>query len=44
MYSICEDLTLFVLSRRRNIAKMEDATVEIDDGKDESVVPDTMYQ
>ena len=28
----------------RNIAKMEDAKVEIDDGKDESVVPDTMYQ
>ncbi|XP_031728601.1 putative tyrosine-protein phosphatase TPTE isoform X1 [Anarrhichthys ocellatus] len=26
-----------------NIAKMEDAKVEIDDGKDESVVPDTMY-
>lgn len=28
----------------RNIAEMEDAKVEIDDGKDESVVPDTMYQ
>ncbi|TMS13929.1 putative tyrosine-protein phosphatase TPTE [Larimichthys crocea] len=26
-----------------NIAKMEDAKVEIDDGKDESVLPDTMY-
>ncbi|XP_051256850.1 putative tyrosine-protein phosphatase TPTE [Dicentrarchus labrax] len=26
-----------------NIAKMEDAKVEIDDGKEESVVPDTMY-
>ncbi|KAK2828671.1 hypothetical protein Q5P01_019705 [Channa striata] len=26
-----------------NIAKMEDAKVEIDDGKDETVVPDTMY-
>lgn len=28
----------------RNIAKMEDAKVEIDDGKDESEEPDTMYQ
>lgn len=28
----------------RNVAKMEDAKVEIDDGKDESVVPDTTYQ
>ncbi|CAN9501373.1 unnamed protein product [Ophioblennius macclurei] len=27
-----------------NVAKMEDAKVEIDDGKDEVVVPDTMYQ
>uniref|UniRef100_A0A672HBI9 Transmembrane phosphatase with tensin homology n=1 Tax=Salarias fasciatus TaxID=181472 RepID=A0A672HBI9_SALFA len=26
-----------------NVAKMEDAKVEIDDGKDEHVVPDTMY-
>ncbi|XP_028276982.1 putative tyrosine-protein phosphatase TPTE [Parambassis ranga] len=26
-----------------NIAKMEDAKVEIDDGKDKNVVPDTMY-
>ena len=28
----------------RNVAKMDDAKVEIDDGKDENVVPDTMYQ
>lgn len=28
----------------RNIAKMEDAKVEIDDGRDESVLPDTAYQ
>lgn len=28
----------------RNVAKMEDAKVEIDDGKDETVLPDTMYQ
>lgn len=28
----------------RNVAKMEDAKVKIDDGKDETVVPDTMYQ
>ncbi|XP_008425410.1 putative tyrosine-protein phosphatase TPTE isoform X2 [Poecilia reticulata] len=27
-----------------NITKMEDAKVEIDDGKEESLVPDTMYQ
>lgn len=27
-----------------DMAKMEDARVEIDDGKEESVVPDTMYQ
>lgn len=26
-----------------NVAKMEDAKVKIDDGKDETVVPDTMY-
>ncbi|KAG7217230.1 hypothetical protein INR49_027774, partial [Caranx melampygus] len=26
-----------------NVAKMEDAKVEIDDGKEETVVPDTMY-
>ncbi|XP_075887741.1 putative tyrosine-protein phosphatase TPTE isoform X2 [Nelusetta ayraudi] len=26
-----------------NVAKMEDAKVKIDDGKDEAVVPDTMY-
>ncbi|XP_042287073.1 putative tyrosine-protein phosphatase TPTE isoform X1 [Thunnus maccoyii] len=28
---------------KRNIAKMEDAKVEIDDGKEESTEPDTMY-
>lgn len=28
----------------RNVAKMEEAEVKIDDGKDDSVVPDTMYQ
>ncbi|XP_016529000.1 putative tyrosine-protein phosphatase TPTE isoform X1 [Poecilia formosa] len=28
----------------RNITKMEDAKVEIDDGKEESLEPDTMYQ
>lgn len=28
----------------RNVAKMEDAKVKIDDGKEESLVPDTMYQ
>lgn len=28
----------------RNVAKMEDAEVTIDDGKDDSVVPDTLYQ
>ncbi|XP_034463021.1 phosphatidylinositol 3,4,5-trisphosphate 3-phosphatase TPTE2-like isoform X2 [Hippoglossus hippoglossus] len=28
----------------RNVAKMEDAKVEIDDGKEESAEPDTMYQ
>lgn len=28
----------------RNVAKMEDAKVEIDDGKEELVVPDTTYQ
>lgn len=28
----------------RNVAKMEDAEVKIDDGKDDSVVPDTLYQ
>lgn len=28
----------------RNITKMEDAKVEIDDGKEKSLEPDTMYQ
>lgn len=28
----------------RNVAKMEDAEVKIDDGKDDGVVPDTVYQ
>lgn len=37
-------LMLLVRFSFRNIAKMEDAKVEIDDGKDESVSPDTVYQ
>lgn len=28
----------------RNVAKMEDAKVEIDNGKEESALPDTLYQ
>lgn len=28
----------------RSVAKMDQATVEIDDGKEEIEVPDTMYQ
>lgn len=28
----------------RNVAKMEDAEVKIDDGKEDGVVPDTLYQ
>lgn len=28
----------------RNVAKMEDAEVKIDDGKEDSEVPDTLYQ
>lgn len=27
----------------RNITKMENAKVEIDDGKEESALPDTLY-
>lgn len=37
-------LYLHVICFIRNIAKMEDAKVEIDDGKDESAEPDTMYK
>lgn len=35
-------LSILVVSIR-NVAKMEDAKVEIDDGKDESALPDTIY-
>lgn len=46
--SVYEDFILPMLSifclTIRNVAKMEDAKVEIDDGKDENVVPDTIYQ
>lgn len=40
----CVSLDLYSVHPLRNVAKMEDAKVEIDDGKDETVVPDTMYQ
>ena len=48
--AFCEDFIMHITSYLSvcpsisNIAKMEDAKVEIDDGKDESVLPDTMYQ
>lgn len=42
--SIVPDASPVYVLYYRNVAKMEDAKVEIDDGKDETVVPDTMYQ
>lgn len=44
LYGIVQDDSPVYVIYYRNTAKMEDAKVEIDDGKDETVVPDTMYQ
>lgn len=48
MFAPCRFVSLLVLIQLllpiRNVAKMEDAKVEIDDGKDDVVLPDTTYQ
>lgn len=40
---ICVSLSVISICLLRNMTKMEDAKVEIDDGKEESALPDTVY-
>uniref|UniRef100_A0A3B4ESK6 Phosphatidylinositol 3,4,5-trisphosphate 3-phosphatase TPTE2-like n=1 Tax=Pundamilia nyererei TaxID=303518 RepID=A0A3B4ESK6_9CICH len=40
---ICVSLSVISICLLRNMAKMENAKVEIDDGKEESALPDTLY-
>lgn len=44
MNCFCIILCVCVCPPVRNVAKMEDAEVKIDDGADDIVVPDTIYQ
>lgn len=44
MNCFCIIFFVCVCAPVRNVAKMEDAEVKIDDGADDSVVPDTIYQ
>lgn len=41
--NICVSLYVISICLLRNITKMENAKVEIDDGKEESALPDTLY-
>uniref|UniRef100_A0A3Q2V926 Transmembrane phosphatase with tensin homology n=1 Tax=Haplochromis burtoni TaxID=8153 RepID=A0A3Q2V926_HAPBU len=40
---ICVSLSVISICLLRNMTKMENAKVEIDDGKEESALPDTLY-
>lgn len=40
---ICVSLSVISICLLRNMTKMENAKVEIDDGMEESALPDTLY-